>query len=157
MNARKMLEQPWSGFAVFLVKAAEGVYLYFWQCFFCILQLLLQVYQVQVLVAKPLSFWQADSIDNWSVIQLIWDNSVFSSKNCLEEASIGIKSWWIKNSIIMFMEGSNSFFKLLVNILCAANKANTAHSEPVSIYGFLGSCPDPWMIWKSEIVVCTEV
>ena len=55
------------------------------------------------------------------------------------------------------MELSDFLLKLLVNILCAAYESDTAHSETVCIYGFLGAGPYPWVIRQTEVVIPTEI
>ena len=55
------------------------------------------------------------------------------------------------------MELSDFLLKLLVNILCAAYESDTAHSETVCIYGFLGAGPYSRVIRETEVVVRAEI
>lgn len=110
-----------------------------------------------MLVAEALGLAEPDAVDNTGVVKLVRDDSIIGCQASLEEASVGVESTWIEDSIFKLMEVSNSTFQVLMDILSAANEAHRGHAEAMCVQGVLGRLNDTWMIRKPQVIVGAEV
>src|SRR5262245_61096139 len=91
------------------------------------------------------------------MVELVADDGIICSQECFEEASIGIKARGIEYGCISSKKLRKALFKLLVDHLCATDKAHRRKAKTPTIVAVLGSVNNFWVVCKAQIVVATEV
>jgi hypothetical protein len=81
-----------------------------------------------VLKNVSLSFAESNAIDDGGMIQLIRNNGILSPKKRFKNATIGIKTGSIEDRIFRLEELRDFLLEDFMDVLCAADKANRAHS-----------------------------
>lgn len=100
-------------------------------CLLRLLELFFQIGHIQVFEAELLSFTETDAVNNRGVVKGIADDCVLGTEDSLEETGIGIKSAGEKNGVFERVVVGDHTLQFLVDILCAANESDRAHTESV--------------------------
>ena len=95
--------------------------------------------------------------NNRSMVKRIADNSVLLIKKRFKYTAIGIKSSGIQNGIFRAQETGYFLFQLFVYILCATDKAHTAHAISMRVNSFVRSFNYFGMGRKSQVIVGTKI
>lgn len=78
-----------------------------------------------MVVSKALSFAEADTVNNARVVERVRDNCILAVHNSLEETRVGVETTWVQNAVFSLVPLCNCLLQLLVDVLGAADEANT--------------------------------
>src|SRR5262249_31781917 len=124
---------------------------------FGFLQAFVELGHVGVVIAEAFGFAEANAVNDAGVIQLVRQDGVLIVEQGLEESAIGVEAGGVQNRIVLLQEASDGAFKLLVQILRAANEPDRGKSVTELFQSLGGGFDDGGMIGKPEIVVGAEV
>ena len=122
-----------------------------------VLELFLKVFHVVVQIAVALGLAQAHAVDDGRVVQLIRNNRVLRPKQRLKQSPVGVKAGGIEDGVVGACELCAAAFKFLVNLLCAADKADGRQAETPAVIAGLRSLDETRVVGQAKIVVGAHV
>ena len=122
-----------------------------------VFQLGFEVFHVVVQIAVALGLAQAHAVDDGRVVQFVRNNRVLRPKQRLKQSPVGVKAGGIEDGVVGACELCDAAFKFLVNLLCAADKADGRQAETPAVIAGLRSLDEPRVVGQAEIVVGAHV
>ena len=119
--------------------------------------LLMSVYHVCIGITVTLGLAETHAVDDGCVVQSVRDDGIVCSQQRLEYTAVGIEAGSIEDGVLGLEVVRDGSFKLLVHILCTADKADAGHTVATGIHHVLGSLDQTRVVGETEVVVGTEV
>ena len=91
------------------------------------------------------------------MVQLVAEDRVVFAKERFEQARIRVKTRRVEDRIVLAEEAGDGGFKLLVQVLRAADKANRGETVAVMAQPFLSRLDNGRMVREAEVIICAEV
>ena len=121
------------------------------------LELTFKVVHVRVGIAVAFGFAQADAVDDRGVVQTVRDDGVLWPEQGLEQPAVGIKASRKQDRIVFPEEGRQLLFQLAVDVLCATDKADRGHAEPLGVHRVTGRGDEIGVVCQPQVVVCAKI
>ena len=91
------------------------------------------------------------------MVEFVRDDGIFWTEQCFEQTAIGVETGTVENRVFGSQKLRYRPFQLLMNTLCAADKAHTGHAISPAIQSFMGRFDDLRMFCQAEIIVGAHV
>ena len=91
------------------------------------------------------------------MVQRIADDGVVGGEQRFKHTAVGIEASGVENGVFGVEVVGDGSFKLLVNVLRAANEAHARHAVAAAVHHFLGTLDEVRVVREAKIVVGAEV
>ncbi len=116
-----------------------------------------QVGHIIVSITQPLSFTEANAIDDRRMIELVGDDRVFRAEQRFEQAAVRIEAGGIEDRVVAAEKAGEPAFQLLVRLLGSANEADRRHAVSPPLERFPRGRDHLRMIGQPQVIIGAHV
>ena len=120
-------------------------------------QLSAQIFHVVVLVTESLSLAETDAVDDGGVVQLVGDDCIIGTEQCLEQTGVSVEAGCVQDGVICTQEVGDCLLQVLVDLLCAADETDGGQTEAPVVVAVLSSFDQSGVVGQAQVVVGAHV
>ena len=108
-------------------------------------------------VTEALGLAESNPVNDRRMVQCVRNDRIFCTQKRLEHSGIGVKTGREEDRVVMAKEGREPPFKLAVDVLGAADKADRGHAVAVGVKRRFRGGNQGRMIREPEVIIGTKI